>query len=150
MLHILYSLAETLKQSKLLVKYFARSNRLRQPIWFYSKRKTKSTQGSFIQELRKIFRKTNISYPLIRTLTCAYQRTRNISFPEHFAQVLNQSFPTRNGDLTRNSPQKLEKPLMIYPQPTNMFKVKNNYTKIPSSLYPSNKYMVKFNAAIRT
>ena len=28
----------------------------------------------------RIFRKTNISYPLIRTRTCAYQRIRNVSF----------------------------------------------------------------------
>ena len=32
------------------------------------------------QGIRKIFRKTNISYPLIRTRTCAYQGIRNVSF----------------------------------------------------------------------
>ena len=31
---------------------------------------------------RQIFRKTNISYPLIRTLTCAYHVGRNIRFSE--------------------------------------------------------------------
>ena len=29
---------------------------------------------------RQIFRKTNISYPLIRTCTCAYQGVRNVRF----------------------------------------------------------------------
>ena len=29
---------------------------------------------------RQIFRKTNFSYPLIRTCTCAYQGIRNVSF----------------------------------------------------------------------
>ena len=29
---------------------------------------------------RQIFRKTNISYPLIRTRTCAYQGVRNVCF----------------------------------------------------------------------
>ena len=29
---------------------------------------------------RQIFRKTSISYPLIRTRTCAYQGLRNVSF----------------------------------------------------------------------
>ena len=38
---------------------------------------------------RQIFRKTNISYPLIRSGTCAYQRTYqwvgNVRFSENFA-----------------------------------------------------------------
>ena len=33
--------------------------------------------GLFIYYVRKIFRKTNISYPLIRTHTCAHQGVRN-------------------------------------------------------------------------
>ena len=36
-----------------------------------------------------MFRKTNISNPLIRTRTCAYQGVRNVSFSENFAYVLN-------------------------------------------------------------
>ena len=39
--------------------------------------------------IRKIFRKTNISYPLIRTRTCAYQGVRNVGFSENFTYVLN-------------------------------------------------------------
>ena len=35
---------------------------------------------SFIQYVRRIFRKTNISYPLIRRRTCAYQGVRNVCF----------------------------------------------------------------------
>ena len=32
----------------------------------------------------------NISYPLIRTRTCAYQGVRNVSFSENIANVLNE------------------------------------------------------------
>ena len=39
--------------------------------------------------IRKIFRKTNISNPLICTSSCAYQGVRNVSFPENFAYLLN-------------------------------------------------------------
>ena len=35
----------------------------------------------------KFSKKTNISYPLIRTRTCAYQGLRNVIFPENFANV---------------------------------------------------------------
>ena len=45
---------------------------------------------SFIYYVRKIFQKTNISYPLIRICTCAYQRVRNVSFSENFAYVLHE------------------------------------------------------------
>ena len=33
----------------------------------------------------QIFRKRNISYPLIRTRTCAYQGVRNVRFSENLA-----------------------------------------------------------------
>ena len=33
---------------------------------------------------RQIFRKTNISYPLVRTRTCAYQGVRNV----HYSEIL--------------------------------------------------------------
>ena len=33
---------------------------------------------------RKIFQKTNISYPLISTRTCAYQGVRNVRFLENW------------------------------------------------------------------
>ena len=33
----------------------------------------------------QIFRKTNISYPLIRTLACTYQEVRNVRFSENLA-----------------------------------------------------------------
>ena len=47
-------------------------------------------KGSSIKYVRKSFRKTNISNPLIRTCTrtCAYQGVRNASFSENFAYVL--------------------------------------------------------------
>ena len=47
--------------------------------------------GSFIQYVRKVFRKTSISYPSIRTRTCAYQGIRYVSFSENFEYVLNES-----------------------------------------------------------
>ena len=46
--------------------------------------------GSFIQYVRKIFRKTNISYLLIRARTCVYQGVSNVSFSEDFKYVLNE------------------------------------------------------------
>ena len=45
---------------------------------------------SLSTNVRKIFRKTNISYPLIRTCMCAYQGVRNVSFSENFADVHNK------------------------------------------------------------
>ena len=39
----------------------------------------------FVLVRTQILRKNNISYTLIRTHTCAYQRLRNISFSENFA-----------------------------------------------------------------
>ena len=45
--------------------------------------------GSLIQYACKIFQKTNISYPLIRTRTCPCQGLRNISLSENFVHVLN-------------------------------------------------------------
>ena len=39
---------------------------------------------SFIQYVRKISRKTNVSYPLIQTCKCAYQGVRNVNFSETF------------------------------------------------------------------
>ena len=38
--------------------------------------------GLFIWYISKIFQKTDISYPLIRTRTCTYQGVRNVSFSE--------------------------------------------------------------------
>ena len=46
-------------------------------------------KGPSIKYARKIFRKTNISNPLIRTRTRTYQGVRNVSFSENFASILN-------------------------------------------------------------
>ena len=46
--------------------------------------------GSLKMHVCKIFRKTNIFYPLIGTPTCAYEGVRNVSFSENFAYVLNR------------------------------------------------------------
>ena len=37
---------------------------------------------------RQIFRKINISYPLIRTCTCTYQGVRNLYFSENLTRIL--------------------------------------------------------------
>ena len=53
-----------------------------------------SAMGSLIYYVPKIFRKTNLYYPLIRTSTCAYyQGVRNVSFSETFEYVLNIMSP---------------------------------------------------------
>ena len=49
-----------------------------------------SAEESSIKYVCKIFRKTNISYPLIRKCTCASQGLRNVRFSENFADVLNE------------------------------------------------------------
>ena len=46
-----------------------------------------NSKGPSIKYVRKIFRKSNISNPLIRT--CTYQGVINVSFSENFAYVLN-------------------------------------------------------------
>ena len=51
-------------------------------------------KGSFIQYARKIFWKTNISYPLIHTCTCVYQGVRNVRFWENFEYKVNEWSPT--------------------------------------------------------
>ena len=40
--------------------------------------------------VRKIFPKTNISYPLIRKLNCEYLGVRDVSLSENFEYVLNE------------------------------------------------------------
>ena len=47
-----------------------------------------SDMGPSIKYVRKVFRKTNISNPLMRTRTCAYQGVGNVSFSENDAYVL--------------------------------------------------------------
>ena len=42
-----------------------------------------------VKYIRKIFRKTNISYPMVRKRMCVKQEVRNVSFSEDFAYVLN-------------------------------------------------------------
>ena len=58
-------------------------------------------KGSSIKYVRKIFGKTNISNPLIRTRMCAYQGLRNVGFLEHFAYILNEWPLTWSTFLTR-------------------------------------------------
>ena len=41
----------------------------------------------------KVFRKTNISYPQIRTLKCMYEGVKNVIFLEGFALALTCMIP---------------------------------------------------------
>ena len=54
------------------------------------------TLGLFNYYVRKIFRKTNIFYPLIPTRACAYQWVKNISFSDNFANVINEWYFSKN------------------------------------------------------
>ena len=45
---------------------------------------------SSIWYMGKVFRKTNISHPLIRTCKCEYYGVRNVSFSENLAYLLNE------------------------------------------------------------
>ena len=50
------------------------------------RQKGESQNGCFKKnKARQIFRKTNISYPQIRTRTCAYPGVRNVRFSENLA-----------------------------------------------------------------
>ena len=56
--------------------------------WYFVGKKAKGRISKrMFQESkpRQIFRKTNISYSLIRTRTCAYQGVRNVRFSENLA-----------------------------------------------------------------
>ena len=53
--------------------------------------------GLFIYYNRKIFQTASISYPQIRTRSCAYQRVRNVSISETFANAINKGFPNNFG-----------------------------------------------------
>ena len=52
--------------------------------------KLDSVRGHSFNTYAKFSKRTNISYPLIRTRTCVYQGTRNVSFSENCACVLNE------------------------------------------------------------
>ena len=48
------------------------------------------TEGNHYLARTQLFRKTNISYPVIRTRTCAYQGLSNVSFSRNFTYVLKE------------------------------------------------------------
>ena len=53
-----------------------------------AKRKRISKRVFQENQARQIFRKTDISYPLIRARTCAYQEVRNVCFSENLAYLV--------------------------------------------------------------
>ena len=48
-----------------------------------------------------------LTYPLIRTCTCAFQEVRNISFSENFAYVINEWSYTKSEVKRSESPEKI-------------------------------------------
>ena len=72
---------------------FWRKKSLNMKLWFFQvllssviSQKFRISKRVFQEKkARQIFRKTNISYPLIRTRTCAHQRLRNCGFSENLA-----------------------------------------------------------------
>ena len=59
---------------------------LKLPVFVGNKAKGRMSKRVFQEnKARQIFRKTNISYLLIRTRTCAYQEVRNVRFSENLA-----------------------------------------------------------------
>ena len=59
---------------------------LKLPVFVGNKAKGRMSKRVFQEnKARQIFRKTNISYPLIRTRTCVYQGVRNVRFSENLA-----------------------------------------------------------------
>ena len=69
---------------------------------------------------RQIFQKTNISYPLTSTRTCAYQGVRNVLFPENLAyfvflkhQFWNSPFCLMTDELTdlNQTQRRMENPV---------------------------------------
>ena len=59
-------------------------------LFFKSNAKEPESFEPIIHLVGKNFRKTNFSYPLISTLSCAYQGVRNVRFSGKFAHVLNE------------------------------------------------------------
>ena len=72
---------------------------------------TNYDRGPSIKFVGKIFRKTNISNPLIRTRTSAYRGVRNVSFSENFAYVLN-GWPLVNHSSSNFTTLKIRKRFM--------------------------------------
>ena len=65
----------------------------KQPSGESDQRKNKlEPKGSSVLHVCKVFQKTNISCPLIRTRSCASKRVRNVDFSETFGYVLNRRF----------------------------------------------------------
>ena len=58
-------------------------------IFVGNKAKGRISKGVFQEnKARQIFRKTNFSYPLIRTRTCAYQGVRNVCVSENLTSIV--------------------------------------------------------------
>ena len=55
-----------------------------------------SKQAFQENKAHQIFRKKNISYPLIRTCTCAYQGVRNVRFSENLVCFVFLKHPSRD------------------------------------------------------
>ena len=62
---------------------------------------------------RQIFRKTNISYPLIRARTCAYQGLRKVRFSENLAYFVFLKHPFWGSPFWLITDKQLKKPYIV-------------------------------------
>ena len=58
-------------------------------LFYFNFQSNSHTLGSSIKYVRKMFLKTDISTPLIRTRMCAYQGVSDVSFSKNLVYVLN-------------------------------------------------------------
>ena len=84
---IIYSDQNTSVWMQLIIDWFLYKwlNRKERGNSLVIRQKGESQNGFFKKIARQIFRKTIISYPLIRTCTCAYQGVRNFVFRKMLA-----------------------------------------------------------------
>ena len=74
----IFQMLASLKLNKVRKRYFV-DNKAKVQISRWRQQENKA---------RQIFRKTNISYPLMRTRTCVYQGIRNLRFSENLASFI--------------------------------------------------------------
>ena len=85
----------------------------------------------------QIFRKTNISYPLIRTRMCAYQGGRNVRFSENLASFVFLKHPFWDSPFCLITDEQYVYPMEILEQCVYLLKVnKDTRMSLTSIWYP--------------
>ena len=104
-----------------------------------------SSEESFIQYVRKIFRKTNISYPLICPRTCSIRGKEMLFFGKKFPYVLNE-FLLKNKLAQNFIGCRPEFSLITQKKMFNLFPfVKNKTTTQQLLTFPAGNYLFKVN-----